>query len=74
MTIKFEYDETSDVLYAFKGEPRPNYAEELSDGILVLRDLRSKKVIGFMILNYKRQKKDGYLEEIPHFPGIQIPY
>ncbi len=72
--LSFKYDESSDVLYAFDGNPRPNYAVEPSDGILILHDLKSKKVIGFMIINYKRQKKDGYIKEIPHFPDVVIPF
>ena len=71
--LNFNYDETSDVLYAFKGKPRPNVAEEPSDGILILREIKTRKIIGFMILNYKRQKRDGYLKEIPHFPNVEIP-
>jgi len=74
MNLRFQYDESSDVIYAFDGEPRPNYAEEPSDGILILHDLKTRAVIGFMILNYRRQKADGYLKEIPYFPGIEIPY
>lgn len=74
MNLHFRYDKPSDVIYAFDGEPRPNYAEELSDGILILRDLKTRSVIGFMILNYSRQKADGYVKDIPFFPGVVIPY
>lgn len=74
MNLNFKYDEHSDVLYAFKGKPRPNVAEEPSDGILILRDIKSREIIGFMIINYKRQKQAGYLSDIPHFGSVEIPY
>lgn len=54
--LQFRYDEISDVLYISFGNPRPGYSKELSDGILVRYDFVTKKIIGFTVINYSRQK------------------
>lgn len=74
--FKYDYDKTADVLYAFiesfKGE---GITEEPFDGILIRRDKKDyNKIIGFTILYYQRQKKDGYLKDISFFDPTQIPF
>ncbi len=72
--FKYDYDSDADVLYASIGDPRIGVSEEPLDGILIRRDAITGELIGFTIINYSRQKKDGYLKEIPYFGGVDIPY
>lgn len=74
MNLQFRYDEEADVLYASIGEPRLAVSEEPFDGILIRRDPETGEVIGFTIINYRRQKRDGFLKRIPHFEEVEIPY
>jgi len=74
MKIKYKYDERSDVLYASIGNPRPGISEEPFDGILIRRDANTGEVIGFTIINYSRQKRDGFIRKIPYFEDVEIPY
>ena len=72
--MKFLYDKSADVLYAFVGDPRPGVFEESSDGIYIRLDPESGQPTGFTIINYSLQKKDGRVKNIPNFPDVQIPY
>lgn len=72
--INMTYDRLSDIVYGFRGEARQNYSEEPFEGILVLRDINTHEVIGFMILDYSKQKKLGFTNNIPHFPDVSIPF
>jgi uncharacterized protein YuzE len=74
MKVNFKYDEKSDVLYASIGEKKPGISEEPEDGILIRRALGTREIIGFTIINYKRQKERGFLKNIPFFENIIIPY
>ena len=72
--LSITYDHLSDIVYGLRGESRPNYAEEPFEGILILRDIETHEVIGFTIINYTVQKEKGFTKNIPHFPGVFIPY
>ena len=72
--IHFDYDEKSDVLYAFIDEPDETYYEELSNGVFLRKDYHSDRVIGFMIVNYSKRKQMGLLYPIPNFENVEIPY
>ena len=74
MKFRFNYDKEADVLYASIGRPRPSIIEESEDGILIRKDCQTGRPIGFVIINYSRQKRDGFIKDIPYFPGINIPY
>lgn len=71
--IKFKYDQGADVLYAFIGKQVPALCEELPEGILLRRDIKSNEIVGFTIVNYLRKKKRGELKSIPFFPSIKLP-
>lgn len=72
--MTFQYDRAADVLYAFLGEPRPGIFKEPEDGIYIRLDVDTGEPIGFTIINYSRQKRDGHIRRIPHFPNVEIPY
>ncbi|PKK84156.1 MAG: hypothetical protein CVT49_04990 [candidate division Zixibacteria bacterium HGW-Zixibacteria-1] len=72
----YDYDKRADVLYAFidnfRGE---GITEEPFEGVLIRRDKKNyTNIIGFTILYYKRQKRDGYLKDIPFFDLTKIPF
>jgi uncharacterized protein YuzE len=69
--LKFDYDEESDVLYAFFDEPEPAISSEELEGILIRRRPRTKKIVGFTIYNYSLRKRRL---KIPYFPNLKIPY
>ena len=55
--IKYFFDKEADVLYFTKRKPSPkDISEEVSDSIIVRIDPKTKKIIGFTILDFlKRQ-------------------
>ena len=50
--LKFDYDQESDVLYAFFDKPEPAMCSEEIEGIVIRRRLCTKEIIGFTIYNY----------------------
>ena len=56
------YDEESDYLEIFIGDPKPNYGEEVGNGITLFKDEKTNEVIGIGILSFKKRAKK--LEEI----------
>jgi uncharacterized protein YuzE len=73
MKLHFSYDKHADVLYAFKDVPKEAWCEEVSDGILIRRDIDTDEIIGFTIVNFKRQRAGGFLKTIPHFGKVSFP-
>jgi len=59
--IKYFFDKDADVLYFTKREPSAkDVSQEIGEGIIARIDSKSKKVIGFTILNFlKRQLKNS---------------
>mgnify|MGYP001588897626 CR=1 FL=1 len=56
------YDEEADYLEIFVGDPRPNYGEEVAEGITLFKDEKTDEVIGIGILNFRKKSKS--LDEI----------
>ncbi|MEK6859889.1 MAG: DUF2283 domain-containing protein [Nanoarchaeota archaeon] len=54
-TYNIYYDEESDFLEVFFGEPSESYAEEVEPGIFVRRDDQTDKVTSINILSYKKR-------------------
>lgn len=58
MQLYYYYDTEADVLYISKGKPSPRALTRETDDVISRIDPRSKKVVGFTILNFlKRLKK-----------------
>jgi len=57
--IKYFFDKEADVLYFSKRKPSvKDVSQEIGDGIVARIDSKTKKVIGFTVLNFlKRQLK-----------------
>ena len=72
--IKYTYDEVADVLYSFVGRRGNCITTQVAPGIYIHRNLKSKEIKGFTIVDYMKRKKKGTVKNIPYFPNVQIPY
>ena len=63
--LRIHYDEEGDYLDMFVGEPRPNYGEELTEGITIFRDENTNEVVGVGIINFKKQSQNLKNIELP---------
>lgn len=54
-TYNIYYDEESDFLEVFFGEPTESYAEEIEPGVFVRRDDKTDKITSIGILSYKKR-------------------
>ena len=57
-TLRFAYDKQGDILDIAIGRPRRAISREVEDDVFVRLDPKSKKVIGFSILNFTKRFKD----------------
>lgn len=51
------YDEELDYFTMFIGEPRPNYGEDLAEGITIFKDQETDQVIGIGIQEFREKTK-----------------
>lgn len=49
------YDEKADYLEIFAGESRPNYGEEVAEGVTVFKDEETDEVMGVGILSFRKR-------------------
>nr|DAI43384.1 MAG TPA: Protein of unknown function (DUF2283) [Caudoviricetes sp.] len=73
--INYDYDEDEDILYVIIGKPTPSVSEEIEDGILIRRDIKTNKLTGVTILDYKDRIKNNEKINIPKefdLSGIRI--
>lgn len=64
--LNFYFDKEGDVLDISVGEPKKAISEEISEDFFVRKDMKTNKIVGFMILNFeKRFSKLGKKESIP---------
>lgn len=71
--LKYDYDSFGDVLYSFIDKPRPAKSIEMDGGILLRMDVKTKEIVGFTVLDYKKRKKSGKLNKIPYFEDSMLP-
>lgn len=64
-TIRYRYDEEEDILYLSIDEPKPSISKETEEGILIRRDIKTKKITGVTILDYKDRVKKKEKINIP---------
>ena len=57
-TLRFAYDKDGDVLDIALGRPRAALAREIDDDVFVRLDPKTRKVVGFSILNFTKYFKD----------------
>ena len=72
MTVS--YDKDADVLYVTEGKPRETIGEMMEEGVIVRRDLKTKEVIGFTIVDFTEHFTSSKPQRIPlkaHFSILQ---
>jgi uncharacterized protein YuzE len=62
--IKFYFDQKGDILEISVGKPKKAISEELGDDIIAHKDIKTKKLIGFTILNFTKRFKKMKSEEL----------
>lgn len=71
--MKLRYDNVADVLYGFLGDPRPTSISEPEEGVFIRFDTITGQAVGFVIVDFRRQREAGFLTSIPFFPNLAIP-
>ena len=51
------YDEEGDYLTIFIGESKPNYGEDVEEGITLFKDQETDEIIGIGILSFRKRAK-----------------
>lgn len=66
--LQFWFDQTGDILDISVGKPRAAISKELGDDIIVRVSPRTKRVVGFTILNFTKRFKHAKVVR-----GIKTP-
>ena len=53
--LELDYDEETDTLEVFLGEPTPSYFEEIEDDVFEGRDKKTNELKGFKIFNFRKR-------------------
>ena len=72
--LTVSYDKDADVLYITEGKPREAIGEMMDDGVIVRRDINSKKIFGFTIVDFMEHFAGNKPQRIPlkaHFSALQ---
>ncbi len=66
MKLYYYYDKEADVLYFSEGKPSPRAKSvETEDDVVLRIDPKTKKVVGFTILNFAKRLKRRLPIELP---------
>ncbi len=57
-TLRFSYDKQADILDISIGRPHRAVSREIEDDVFVRLDPKSRKVLGFSILNFTKWSTD----------------
>ncbi|HUC38600.1 MAG TPA: DUF2283 domain-containing protein [Candidatus Acidoferrum sp.] len=57
--LRFMFDEKGDILDISIGKPKKAISKPLEDDILVRINPKTKKIVGFTILNFRKRFKDS---------------
>ena len=52
--LSFSYDKDADVLYVSVGRPTSAVGELLENGVMIRRDSKTHRVVGFTIIDFAR--------------------
>ena len=55
--MRIYYDEEGDYLTIFIGDSRPNYGEDVSEGVTIFKDSETNEIIGVGILDFRERAK-----------------
>ena len=63
--LTVSYDKQADVLYITEGKPHESIGEMMDDGVIVRRDPKTKKVIGFTIVDFTQHFNSAKPQRLP---------
>jgi len=63
--LNVSYDREADVLYMSEGKPRETVCQMFDDGVVVRRDPKTKKVLGFTIIDFVSHFSKSKPQPIP---------
>lgn len=66
--MKIYYDEELDYLTIFVGGSKPNYGEDITEGVTIFKDQFTDKIVGVGIQEFKEKTKS--LQEIE----LKLPF
>ncbi len=72
--LKFDYDSEADVLYSFINKARKAINEDMDNGIIIRKDPRSHKLVGFTIIDFKKRLGRGIIRKIPGFENVDLKH
>lgn len=64
--MKFMYDESGDVMDIAIGKPRSAISEEIVDDFFIRLSPKNGKIVGFMIMNFKKSFLKNIMTGIKH--------
>jgi len=56
--LSIDYDQTNDVLYVSFGPPQESICVDVGDGNLVRLDMKTNKIVGVTILDFREKYMD----------------
>ncbi len=63
--LRFSYDKMADVLYLAFGKPKNGIDREVSDGVFVRLDSRTRHAIGMTIIDFEKRFSRPLGETVP---------
>ena len=72
--LTVSYDKNADVLYITEGNPQEAIGEMMADGVIVRRDLKTKEIVGFTIVDFTEHFTSAKPQRIPlkaHFSAMK---
>ena len=66
--MRIYYDEELDYLTIFLGEPKPNYGEDITEGVTIFKDQHTDEIVGIGVQEFK--EKTNSLQEIE----LKLPF
>lgn len=63
--LRISYDKAADVLYLAVNTPKEGIDEEISDGVFVRLDARTRKAIGVTIIDFEKRFSHSVAESVP---------
>ncbi len=73
--LTVSYDKGADVLYITEGKRRQTIGELMDDGVIVRRDPKTKKIVGFTIVDFIEHFTNAKPQRIPlkaRFSSLQL--
>jgi uncharacterized protein YuzE len=67
--LRFAYDQENDVAYVSLGEPKEAVCETFENGVVIKRDLHTRKIIGLILLDFSHTF--GSTHPRPAAPGLK---